>query len=634
MASTCSTHPTTPDRARPSLSTASELQSTADTNNTSSVYDDVSESVDLDGQSVIQSQVTTINTTPSTARTIKTTHQWDSLNEEIKKDLFEYQSSGIEPADFLRITFNHNKAEYGKLEERAKNIVARLSGRDDFDHNLGEFRSAIRKLDEAGMYEPLVNMGNMILGEAESKDQETGSKDQEDGHKVRLWYLKEKHLVGTKGEIKPDLVLIPEVVRDRVSALQEEENEQEKEKEKRNGKKKEVVESDEEGKKEVVRNVEEETTPKDGEAARGHPVAREEDEEKSDLQNNTPSRVHVGEVLTVFECKARPNAKERDNAIPSPITSNAGIGSSGSRVSNTSAGRKRAASPTPVSGVSSNKKPRILVRGSGQSAGKKKVKKSQRLRNKRPDNTPAPAKGTLQLARYMMEMLSARGDRKFAVGVRLNAHQMSFSFYNRAGIVETKAFDLCSDQKYLFAMFLLMFQRHPTTYGFNSITGYRDPFDLENKETWQMNIADALDPKYNTFDQSLYSSLKLEDALSSEFCLIGRGSTVFKVSPPMDSGAPTMAIKFSWQESSRRNEIENILDARKILKNKYVLEAYGYADLKDDSPGKALYDACAYQKSYKERRLRILVMKCYHTLAKIKDSKKFRKLIIQLVEGE
>lgn len=374
------------------------------------------------------------------------------------------------------------------------------------------------------------------------------------------------------------------------------------------------------------------------------PLAEDGREEKSHKQKeDLRSRVHVGEVLTVFECKARPNVKERNNAIAMSIASSAQEGSTitsqkstSSRISNTSANRKRAASPTPVSGMSSNKKPRILVFGSGQSAGKKKVKKSQRNRNKKTDDAPAPPQGALQLARYATEMLSARGDRKFTVGVRLNARQMSFSFYNRRSIIETKAFDLCDpeNQKY-FAMFLLMFQRHPTTYGFNSITGYRDPFDLENTETQKMKIADLLDAKYSTFDQSVYSDLKLENALSSEFCLIGRGSSVFRVSAPMDSKAPTMAVKFSWQESTRRHEIENILDARRILKNKNVVEAYGYANLQDDSPGKALYDACTKkQRCFKERRFRILVMKYYHTLSEIEDYAKFRKLIIQLVECE
>lgn len=632
-----SAYPFTPERTRPNLSTTSEFISAADTND-ASAYGQVSENVDLAGQSALEGHVNAAKPTPSIARSFKTTHQWESLNEEINNDIRDYQSSGVEPAEFIRLTFKQNEKEYEELERRASNLVKSLKEHTNFGGNLNEFKSAVENMDEAGMYEPLVNMGNMILEGAEPEEE-----NKEDGHKVRLWYLKEKLLMGTKGEIKPDLVIIPKAVRDRVSALQAQEEERKKEKEKKNGKKKEVVGEEENG---SLKDVEKVDDPKCEEeehlvVQEKMPLAEDGREEKSHKQKeDLQSRVHVGEVLTVFECKARPNVKERNNAIAMSIASSAREGSTitsqkstSSRISDTSANRKRAASPTPVSGMSSNKKPRILVYGSGQSAGKKKVKRSQRNRNRKSNDAPAPPQGALQLARYATEMLSARGDRKFTVGVRLNANQMSFSFYNRASIIESKAFDLCKDQNY-FAMFLLMFQRHPTTYGLNPITGYRDPFDLKNIETMKMNIADLIDAKYSTFDQSMYSNLKLEDALSSEFCLIGRGSAVFKASDPTDNKAPTMAVKFSWQENTRRHEIENILDARRILKNKNVVEAYGYADLKDDSPGEALYNACSNKKRYKERRLRILVMKYYHTLAEIEDPDKFRRLVIQLVEGE
>ena len=179
-----------------------------------------------------------------------------------------------------------------------------------------------------------------------------------------------------------------------------------------------------------------------------------------------------------------------------------------------------------------------------------------------------------------------------------------------------------------------MFQRHPTSYGFNPITGYCDPFDVKNEETKKMDIADVLDPKHSAFDKSAYRNLKLEEKLSSEFCLIGRGSTVFKVSAPENKDTSTMVIKFSWQESSRPHEIENIQYARKILNYRNVVEAYGFADLTDDSPGGALHEACTEKGHYKERRLRILVMKYYHTLSEVNEPEKFRKLIIQLVECE
>lgn len=134
--------------------------------------------------------------------------------------------------------------------------------------------------------------------------------------------------------------------------------------------------------------------------------------------------------------------------------------------------------------------------------------------------------------------------------------------------------------------------------------------------------------RYSTLYQLICRGMKLdhEGDLSSEFCLVGSGSAVFKVSAPVDGNISNMMVNFSWQENPQRNEIENILYTRRILKN--------CADLKDDSPGEARYDACANKKCYKERRLRTTIVRYYHTLAGTEYKEKFRKLIVQVVECE
>ena len=96
--------------------------------------------------------------------------------------------------------------------------------------------------------------------------------------------------------------------------------------------------------------------------------------------------------------------------------------------------------------------------------------------------------GELQLASYAAEMLSAETGRTHVFGARVNGDKMTVAMYSNEGIIEAEPFSMLTDQEYL-GMFLLMFQRDPSTYGFNKTTGYCDPFDLSNVETRKMDLS-------------------------------------------------------------------------------------------------------------------------------------------------
>ena len=136
--------PITPFRARSTLTSRSELASATDTYG-SSIYDEASESVDAVSQSIMASHISAIKSTPSVARSIKTTYQWESINDGVTEDVEKYRSSGVSPSDFIRLTFNQSDEDYRKLEERSKDLVERLKGHDDFDRSLHDFKTAVGK---------------------------------------------------------------------------------------------------------------------------------------------------------------------------------------------------------------------------------------------------------------------------------------------------------------------------------------------------------------------------------------------------------------------------------------------------------------------------------------------------------
>ena len=570
---------------------------------------------------------TTTFSTPIRIRSEKTNYTCGSDNDELKDDVNKYTHTGIDPAKFLRLAFGLSPADYDALETKVKSMKFRDS--DAYQQNLQLFKDAVSYKEdksakdtspaetgndsatrtsaasgtaaprgERGMYEPLVNMGNMILEEAEGEDSANVKE-------VRLWYMNEKHLAGCKGKRKPDLVLIPKEARDRVEKMQDEE-----------------------------RSVAKKVGLKQNE--------EDEDEDEDEKDASGPGRVDVREVLTVFELKKDRNSVRRSHG------SGSGRGSRN---------QSEATSQSAQSSRAAGSKASVRSSATAKSTGKKRKSTAESVSNKRSKGEKSAADGRhemlsrtsvvqahstlsttaeekedreklddttgrMQLARYALAMLSARGDRKYSLGVRLNAHQMTFAFYHRSALIEADHFDLCKNPDY-FAMFLLMFQSDPRLYGLNGTTGYCDPFDIDNPSTMTMDTTVLKDHPL------LAGGLELGELLSSEYCLVGRGSAVFKAKSP--SFNFELAVKFCWQEESRKPEWEYLAEAAKVIGGN-VAEVYGHANLDDDTPLESLIKACSQKGSYQRKKYRILVMKYYENLSELENLQALPDLMKQCVE--
>lgn len=535
-----------------------------------------------------------INSSPIRNRSVKISLTNKSVGEDLKNDVNKHTSDGISVTKFLRLAFKQDDQHFTEIVTRAEHIIELLMGDAVFIENVNEIKDAIsyKEIDantgmkiprkgeknELGMYKPIVNMANMILEEAEKALPD-------DGKKIRLWSLSEMPLSSAHGQLKPDLVLIPKDVRDRV-------------------------------------------------------------------QSRTEERIDVREILSVFELKVDKNATSpkfdtaggtgsRQSIVRDKMNSVASNGST-SRAVRGYRGTKRR-SEHDSSQITKRGKNDVFATGSkvelmaskasgGQAKGSDIANDNgaeEDLDKNEAREKSNDASGRIQLARYITEVLRARGDRKSAYGVRLNAHEMTLSYYHRSGMVDTEVFDIhvCKKPEY-FAIFLLMFQRNPSSYGFNTTMGYCDPFDLDNKETQKMNITDVLKDKNHL--NSVYDDLEIEKQEAAEFCLVGRGGSVFKAKAPNHEQVPTMAVKFSWQSTNREHETVHMNKARDVIPDN-VATTYGYATIADDSPIEALIEACPNKGHYTKVDSRILVMKHYKRLSEVEDYDLFWELIVQLI---
>ena len=95
-----------------------------------------------------------------------------------------------------------------------------------------------------------------------------------------------------------------------------------------------------------------------------------------------------------------------------------------------------------------------------------------------------------------------------------------------------------------------------------------------------------------------------------------------------------MAIKFSWQSTKRKHEIENMEIARRCIPEN-VAETYGHATVEDDTPFAALKAACSHSaEDQTEKTFRVLVMKHYRRLSEVDNLEMFWDLLCQLVVCE
>ena len=102
---------------------------------------------------------------------------------------------------------------------------------------------------------------------------------------------------------------------------------------------------------------------------------------------------------------------------------------------------------------------------------------------------------------------------------------------------------------------------------------------------------------------------------------------MFKAVAPNHKEVPAMAIKFSWQSTSCKHEIENMEIVRRCIPEN-VAVTYGYAKVEDDTLFAALKAACSLKKeNLTEKTFCVLAMKRHYRLSEVDNLEMFWELI-------
>ncbi|KAH8111406.1 hypothetical protein DFH11DRAFT_1880016 [Phellopilus nigrolimitatus] len=244
-----------------------------------------------------------------------------------------------------------------------------------------------------------------------------------------------------------------------------------------------------------------------------------------------------------------------------------------------------------------------------------------------PKAPQTPHSVRVQLASYVAEVFSARGDRKFAFAVLVEGNDITLFFYHRSAIIEADPFDIASNPTY-FALLLLMFYRDLPDLGFNEIMGYCNPFDFTDESTNKLQSG-LLEPVKGSDTPLDISKIVLGEKLASPYCLIGRGTSVIKA----NIDGYNLVIKFSWQAKTRENEDEFILDARTLVDIiKHIPEIFGKAVMDDMTPVAKLRDACMRKgEIFEVREFRALVMREYFHIYDL-GPRDFWSVIVQIAK--
>ena len=142
----------------------------------------------------------------------------------------------------------------------------------------------------------------------------------------------------------------------------------------------------------------------------------------------------------------------------------------------------------------------------------------------------------------------------------------------------------------------------------------------------------------DNFDLKPGTELKLGKCIHSEYCLIGRATSVYDVERPEGSKVD-LVVKFSWQVKTRRREDIAIRIARSI-DPLHSPEIYGQAIVEDKSPSSRLIEACLSsdkptrpRRPFEKRELRVLLMRKYESVEKLND-KEFGQVVPQFTTCE
>lgn len=258
------------------------------------------------------------------------------------------------------------------------------------------------------------------------------------------------------------------------------------------------------------------------------------------------------------------------------------------------------------------------------------VQASQRVlpTAQRPPGSEIVDDTEVQLANYATEMLSILSDRTFAFGAIVKKTKMQLTYYSRSIYVISNDIDIVKDPV-MFAVFLCLFLSQPLDkLGFNKDMGHRNPFNPENEMTRTLNFElDPIDGGDN-FKLNPGMKLELEKCIHTEYCLMGRATTVFDVKRP-EGCQVDLVLKVQYHPKSRRREDHAIIIAREV-DPEHSPEIYGVAIMAEKSPSEKLKSACDTPPKNKleTREIRVLLMRKYRPIEELNDDE-FHEVIPQ-----
>ncbi|THH04541.1 hypothetical protein EW145_g5443 [Phellinidium pouzarii] len=145
-----------------------------------------------------------ITSTPSKTRFVSSNYKRQSVDEAIGEDVDDYTCGGVDFPTFVKLAFNVSQDEY---TDRVKEIE------DWAVHKENAYRAQqddlVNAPHEADMYNPIANMGNMVLKRAELEHNIK--------NKIKLLINHDKVIKGGFAKRKPDLLLVPEHVQQGLS---------------------------------------------------------------------------------------------------------------------------------------------------------------------------------------------------------------------------------------------------------------------------------------------------------------------------------------------------------------------------------------------------------------------------------
>ena len=168
--------------------------------------------------------------------------------------------------------------------------------------------------------------------------------------------------------------------------------------------------------------------------------------------------------------------------------------------------------------------------------------------------------------------------------------------------------------------------------GFNEDMGYCNPFNTKAARNMKL-ILEPIPGGGDNFELKPGTELKLGKCIHSEYCLMGRATSVYDIERP-ECSKVNLVVKFSWQVTKRRREDIAIRIARSV-DPKHSPEIYGQVIACDKSPSRMLIAACPANgrspRPFKERELRVLLMRKYRSVEELEDDD-FCKIIPQLTD--